>query len=98
MSNQKWKMIFFSSLYLHLRHGRHSRCQQMLRIDLIGLESDFYGHALDDFHIATGRVLRRNQTEARARACLNTVHVAFETIAGISLERDTHPLTGLHVS
>src|SRR5260370_11318627 len=101
MTNEKRKTVLSlppNSLHFNVRHDRHARRHQMLWIDLVWLKDDLDGDPLDDFHVTTGRVLRRNQTEPRARAGLNTVHMCLESPVGVSIDANLHRLARSNLS
>src|SRR5947207_1015432 len=64
----------------------------MLRIRLL-VENNLDGNALHDLDVVACRILRWQQTEARARSSLNAVHVSFENFIGIGINPDLNRLS-----
>src|SRR5215471_1717315 len=81
------------SLHLDLRLYRHAGRDQMLGIWLL-LEYDLDGQALNDLNVIAGRVLRRQQGEARAGARLEAVDMPPEDFVRISVQPDLDWLPG----
>src|SRR4029079_17307984 len=85
-----------SLLRIHRRSHRQPRPQQMFRV-LTGIEHDLDGHALDDLHEVSSRVLWRQQTEARAGGAGDAVDLAIERAAAERVDLDGRALTGAYV-
>src|SRR5262244_4611210 len=83
------------SSHFDLRLYRHAGCNQMLGIWLL-VEYDLDGQALNDLHVIAGRVLRRQQREARAGARLEAVNMPPEDFVRISVQPDLDWLSGAH--
>src|ERR1051326_7592793 len=82
---------------LDLRHNRHARRQHVGWIRRL-VENYLHGHTLHDLYVVAGRVLRRQQTEARAGSGLNAVDMSFENFIRIRIDGDLGGLTWPHVS
>src|SRR3989442_4243432 len=76
-------------------HG-HPGPQQMVRV-LRTVEDDLHRHALHDLDEVAGRVLRRQQTEARTRRAGDAVHLAVELSSAERVDVHLHALAGTHV-
>src|SRR5262245_24909932 len=75
------------SLHRDFRIDRHARADGVLRIRLF-IKDDLHRHALDNFDIVAGRVFRRQNAESSSGSALDTVHMAFEHLAGIGVDLD----------
>src|SRR5262245_1780789 len=85
------------SSHFDLRHYRHAGRNQMLGIWLL-VEYDLDGQALDDLNVIAGRVLWRQQREARAGARLEAVNVPPEDLVRISVQPDLDWLPRAHAA
>src|SRR5262249_5248543 len=85
------------SSHFHLRLYRHSGRDQMLGIWLL-VEYDLDGQALNDLNVIAGRVLWRQQREARAGARLEAVNMPPEDFVRISVQPDLDWLPRAHAA
>src|SRR5258705_8276993 len=67
----------------------------MLGIGLL-IEDDLDWQALNYLHVVAGRVLRRQQREARAGARLEAVNMSTEDDPWVSVQLDLDRLSGTH--